>query len=303
MNALKSLVTSLSSSKAGLAATAGGAVRGPPSAGAVASRTRSYWTIPIRRWLVGTSCGGIHTTKPYASSLCVTTSIMRPFSSTTSVWNRWNGAHGSVGDNHHRLLGATAHQPSWGCSPPPHTHHHQFQQFREMSKYLSKAAKTRLPLTTKRARKGYYKGKGATKEGHLTSTGKFVVDPLKRLQLVVPDLSDFKVRTQYVVCVCVYVQPTTPPVATCPFGGEVGPRFTCAVVGRSLAPCSVLTLALSLPCLIFLFLFVAAQTVHCLNGTTISSRRTTQSLATLKSRQRIGFFPLLRRQSCRGPDG
>lgn len=203
MNALKSLVTSLSSSKAGLAATAGGAVRGPPSAGAVASRTRSYWTIPIRRWLVGTSCGGIHTTKPYASSLCVTTSIMRPFSSTTSVWNRWNGAHGSVGDNHHRLLGATAHQPSWGCSPPPHTHHHQFQQFREMSKYLSKAAKTRLPLTTKRARKGYYKGKGATKEGHLTSTGKFVVDPLKRLQLVVPDLSDFKVRTQYVVCVCV----------------------------------------------------------------------------------------------------
>lgn len=194
MNALKSLVTSLSSSKAGLAATAGGAVRGPPSAGAVASRTRSYWTIPIRRWLVGTSCGGIHTTKPYASSLCVTTSIMRPFSSTTSVWNRWNGAHGSVGDNHHRLLGATAHQPSWGCSPPPHTHHHQFQQFREMSKYLSKAAKTRLPLTTKRARKGYYKGKGATKEGHLTSTGKFVVDPLKRLQLVVPDLSDFKLK-------------------------------------------------------------------------------------------------------------
>jgi Mitochondrial ribosomal protein L27 len=49
-------------------------------------------------------------------------------------------------------------------------------------------------LTTKRARKGFYKGKGSTKEGFLTSTGKFVLDPLRRLQLVVPDLAGFKVR-------------------------------------------------------------------------------------------------------------
>ena len=62
-----------------------------------------------------------------------------------------------------------------------------------MSKYLSKAATKRLPLTTKRAGKGYYKGKGGTKEGRLTSKGKFIVDPKKRLELVVPDLTGFKV--------------------------------------------------------------------------------------------------------------
>jgi len=68
------------------------------------------------------------------------------------------------------------------------------QQVRDMSKYLSKSAKKRLVLTTKRARKGYYKGNGATKEGRLTSKGKFIVDPLKRLQLIIPDLTGFKVR-------------------------------------------------------------------------------------------------------------
>jgi Mitochondrial ribosomal protein L27 len=62
-----------------------------------------------------------------------------------------------------------------------------------MSKYLSKAAAKRLPLSTKRARKGYYKGKGGTKEGRLTSKAKFIVDPLKRLQLIVPSLEGFKV--------------------------------------------------------------------------------------------------------------
>lgn len=64
---------------------------------------------------------------------------------------------------------------------------------RSMSKYLSKSATKRLPLTTKRVRKGFYKGKGATKEGHLTSKGKFVVNPKKRLNLIVPDLTGFKV--------------------------------------------------------------------------------------------------------------
>ena len=66
-------------------------------------------------------------------------------------------------------------------------------QQRFMSKYLSKAATKRLPLTTKRAGKGYYKGKGGTKEGRITSKGKFIVDPKKRVQLMVPDLEGFKV--------------------------------------------------------------------------------------------------------------
>ena len=66
-------------------------------------------------------------------------------------------------------------------------------QQRFMSKYLSKSAAKRLPLSTKRAGKGYYKGKGGTKEGRLTSKGKFIVDPLKRLELIVPDLTGFKV--------------------------------------------------------------------------------------------------------------
>lgn len=63
-----------------------------------------------------------------------------------------------------------------------------------MSKYISKSAKKRLNLTTKRAHKGFYKGKGGTKEGRLTSKGRFIVDPLKKLQLVVPDLSGFRLK-------------------------------------------------------------------------------------------------------------
>ena len=66
-----------------------------------------------------------------------------------------------------------------------------------MSKYLSKSAAKRLPLTTKRAGKGYYKGKGGTKEGRLTSKARFIVDPMRRLQLVVPDLEGFKVCRLY----------------------------------------------------------------------------------------------------------
>ena len=62
-----------------------------------------------------------------------------------------------------------------------------------MSKFLGKAATKRLPLTSKRARKGFYKGNGATKEGHINSKGRFIVDQSKRLELVVPDLEGFKV--------------------------------------------------------------------------------------------------------------
>lgn len=65
---------------------------------------------------------------------------------------------------------------------------------RFMSKYLSKSATKRLPLTTKKAGKGYYKGKGGTKEGHFGKGGRFVRDKTKMLELVVPDLEGFKVR-------------------------------------------------------------------------------------------------------------
>lgn len=65
---------------------------------------------------------------------------------------------------------------------------------RHMSKYLSKSATKRLPLNTKRAKKGYYKGKGCTNEGRLTSKGKFIADPLKKLQLIVPDLEGFTLK-------------------------------------------------------------------------------------------------------------
>mmetsp|Transcript_930 Transcript_930/g.1278 ORF Transcript_930/g.1278 Transcript_930/m.1278 type:complete len:114 (+) Transcript_930:93-434(+) len=65
---------------------------------------------------------------------------------------------------------------------------------RFMSKYLSKSATKRVPLTTKRARKGFYKGKGGTKEGRLTSKGRFIFDPLKVLNLIVPDLTGFKLK-------------------------------------------------------------------------------------------------------------
>uniref|UniRef100_A0A7S2XKT9 Uncharacterized protein n=1 Tax=Attheya septentrionalis TaxID=420275 RepID=A0A7S2XKT9_9STRA len=57
---------------------------------------------------------------------------------------------------------------------------------RFMSKYLSKSATKRVPLSSKRARKGYYKGNGGTKEGHITSKGRFVVDFSKRLEIVMP---------------------------------------------------------------------------------------------------------------------
>ena len=65
---------------------------------------------------------------------------------------------------------------------------------RYMSKYLSRSAAKRLPLNPKRVGKGYYKGKGGTSEGRLTSKGKFIANPLKKLQLVVPDLTGFPLK-------------------------------------------------------------------------------------------------------------
>ncbi len=69
------------------------------------------------------------------------------------------------------------------------------QQTRSMSKYLSKAAAKRRPLTTKRAGKGYYKGNGCTTEGSFRGkAGRFVLDRSRMLELVIPDLTGFKVR-------------------------------------------------------------------------------------------------------------
>jgi hypothetical protein len=104
----------------------------------------------------------------------------------------------------------------------------QHNQVREMSKYISKSAKKRLVLTTKRARKGFYKGNGATKEGRLNSLGRFIVDPTKRLELCVPDLTGFKVCV--CVCVCFCLRPrffslwdsTTHPCSTFTFHTVVG---------------------------------------------------------------------------------
>ena len=70
-------------------------------------------------------------------------------------------------------------------------------QVRDMSKYLSKSAKKRIPLNAKFAGKGFYKGKGGTKEGTNSGrAGRFVLDRERMLELVVPDLTGFKVWTR-----------------------------------------------------------------------------------------------------------
>ncbi len=64
-----------------------------------------------------------------------------------------------------------------------------------MSKYLSKAAAKRLPLSTKHVRKGFYKGKGATKQGTFRGkAGRFVLDQERMLEIVVPDMTGFKLK-------------------------------------------------------------------------------------------------------------
>ena len=67
-------------------------------------------------------------------------------------------------------------------------------QIASFSKYISKARTKRLPLTTKRVGKGYYKGKGGRTEGWISSKGQFVRDKEMCTELVVPDLSTFKLK-------------------------------------------------------------------------------------------------------------
>lgn len=62
------------------------------------------------------------------------------------------------------------------------------------SKYISKARTKRLPLTTKRAGKGFYKGNGARKEGTLNSRGQFFRVKDMCTELVMPDLTNFKLK-------------------------------------------------------------------------------------------------------------
>jgi hypothetical protein len=77
----------------------------------------------------------------------------------------------------------------------PSTRMVQCTQMRHMSKYLSKSAGKRLPLTPKHVRKGFYKGNGSTKEGKFTGkAGRFVLDKEMMLELVVPDLTGFQLK-------------------------------------------------------------------------------------------------------------
>lgn len=91
-------------------------------------------------------------------------------------------------NNNSNLFGRTIYSPLLNNTSS------SLESRRFMSKYLTKSATKRLPLTNKKAKKGYYKGNGATKEGRITSKGKFIADPMKKLQLVVPDLEGFKLK-------------------------------------------------------------------------------------------------------------
>lgn len=86
---------------------------------------------------------------------------------------------------------ANTHQDAIPSSLASSSHIHQ--QVRSMSRYMSKSAAKRQPLTTKRASGDYYKGKRGTKEGRHTRKGKYIIDRRKQLELVIPDLTDFKV--------------------------------------------------------------------------------------------------------------
>lgn len=85
---------------------------------------------------------------------------------------------------------------------------------RYFSKYLSKSATKRLPLTTKRVGKGFYKGKGCRSEGRHTSKGKFLMDRSKMLELVVPDLNGFKLKPYIAASISKYPPEERRPVAS-----------------------------------------------------------------------------------------
>lgn len=71
---------------------------------------------------------------------------------------------------------------------------HLLQQASFFSKYISKARKKRLPMTTKRVGRGFSKGNGSRKEGYLTSKGNFIRVAEKCTEIQVPDLTGFKLK-------------------------------------------------------------------------------------------------------------
>ena len=58
----------------------------------------------------------------------------------------------------------------------------------------SKSRVKRFPMTTKRANKNYYKGNGCRTEGRITNKGRFIMDPEMCTELVVPDLTGFRLK-------------------------------------------------------------------------------------------------------------
>ncbi len=120
-----------------------------------------------------------------STQLCTTTS-----SSSSAVVARHQSTVIAVNNN--SSVSLIAQRTNNNYFLPTLSIFHESRRF--MSKYLSKSATKRLPLTNKKVKKGYYKGNGATMEGRITSKGKFIADPMKKLQLVVPDLEGFKLK-------------------------------------------------------------------------------------------------------------
>mmetsp|Transcript_34031 Transcript_34031/g.44956 ORF Transcript_34031/g.44956 Transcript_34031/m.44956 type:complete len:117 (-) Transcript_34031:331-681(-) len=73
---------------------------------------------------------------------------------------------------------------------------------RWMSKYLSKAARKRIPMSAKWGNKDYYKGNRCRKFGKVNSKGRFIRDRSLDLHILVPDLTGFQLKP--------YVARTTP---------------------------------------------------------------------------------------------
>ena len=62
------------------------------------------------------------------------------------------------------------------------------------SRNVSKSKVKRASLTHRYSKKGYYKGTGARIIGRLGSKANFIVEPDKKLELVVPDMAGFPLK-------------------------------------------------------------------------------------------------------------
>mmetsp|Transcript_133555 Transcript_133555/g.188720 ORF Transcript_133555/g.188720 Transcript_133555/m.188720 type:complete len:134 (+) Transcript_133555:106-507(+) len=71
----------------------------------------------------------------------------------------------------------------------------------------------RLVMNSKMGNKNYYKGRRCNPTGFLTRKGRFVVDPYRLVQYVVPDLTNFKLKPYVTVATnkpSEYAKPVTP---------------------------------------------------------------------------------------------